>query len=71
MTASRMSPSIFITANGSANEQYILMETTNLLRPLVWTPVLTNTFDNSGALDLSTNIINPNTPKEYYILQVQ
>ncbi|HTV39651.1 MAG TPA: autotransporter-associated beta strand repeat-containing protein [Candidatus Sulfotelmatobacter sp.] len=60
-----------ITANGSANEQYVLMESTNVLTPLPWAPVLTNTFNNSGVLNLSTNIINPNTPEEYYILQVQ
>ena len=59
-----------IKASGSGNEQFVLMESTNLLSPLPWTPVLTNTFNN-GALNLSTNIINTNTPDEYYILQVQ
>ena len=60
-----------IMANGSANEPYVLMESTNLLRPLPWTPVLTNTFNNSGVLNLSTNVVNLNTPDEYYILQTQ
>ncbi|HEV2454295.1 MAG TPA: autotransporter-associated beta strand repeat-containing protein [Verrucomicrobiae bacterium] len=57
--------------NGPANTPYVLMESTNLLQPLPWTPVLTNSFNNSGGLNLSTNVVNPNTPDEYYILQVQ
>lgn len=56
--------------NGPANGQFILMESTNLLTPLPWTPVLTNNFGNTGTLNLSTNIIRANTPDEYYILQV-
>jgi hypothetical protein len=40
------------------------------LRSLPWTPVLTNNFGGSGTLNLSTNIIQANTPDEYYILQV-
>jgi hypothetical protein len=60
-----------MATNGPANTSYVLMETTNLLTPLPWIPVLTNTFNNNGVLNLSTNIINPNTPDEYYILQVQ
>jgi hypothetical protein len=57
--------------NGPDNAPYVLMGSTNLLTPLPWTPLLTNSFNNSGVLNLSTNIINPNTPDEYYILQVQ
>ncbi|MGH7943191.1 MAG: beta strand repeat-containing protein, partial [Limisphaerales bacterium] len=65
-------PTLTIVANnGPANAAFVLMETTNILTPLPWTPVLTNSFDGSGGLDLSTNIISPNVPVEFYILQVQ
>jgi hypothetical protein len=30
--------------------------------------VLTNSFDGSGNLNLSTNIINPSNVQEFYIL---
>jgi autotransporter-associated beta strand protein len=55
--------------NGTANGQFILLGTTNVALPLsAWTPVLTNTFDNSGSLDLSTNIVDPNIPQQFYII---
>lgn len=59
-----------ITATGgSANEPFVLLQSTNVTTPLTnWMPVLTNNFDGSGNLDLSTNIINPNNPLEFYIL---
>ncbi len=61
-----------IVASGApANAQYVLMESTNVTKPLPWTPVFTNNFNGVGALNLSTNVINPNIPYEYYILQVQ
>jgi len=34
-----------------------------------WTSVLTNSFDGTGNLNLSTNIVNPNNPSEFYILE--
>lgn len=59
-------------ANGSNGGQFVLLESTNLLLPLgQWTPVLTNNFDGSGNLNLSTNIINPGNPQEFYLLQMQ
>jgi hypothetical protein len=55
--------------NGVANGQYILLQSTNLVKPLAqWTPVLTNLFDSNGNLSLSTNIINGGIPVEFYIL---
>jgi hypothetical protein len=59
-----------ITAtNGSADGQFVLLQSTNVALPLAnWAPVLTNTFDGSGNLDLSTNIANPDAPQEFYIL---
>ena len=56
---------------GSDGGNFVLLESTNLALPLSqWTPVLTNSFDSSGNLNLSTNILNPATPEEFYILQV-
>jgi fibronectin-binding autotransporter adhesin len=61
-----------ITAtNGADGGQYVLLESTNLLQPLnQWTPVLTNNFDGSGNLNLSTNVINSQNPQEFYLLQM-
>jgi hypothetical protein len=59
-----------LTGTGPASTPYVLMDSTNLLRPLPWTPVLTNSFTSGGLLNLSTNIVNANIPDQYYILQV-
>ncbi len=58
-----------MATNGADNGQYVLMETTNLLAPIVWTPVLTNNFGANGTISLTTNVINPGVPVEFYILQ--
>ncbi|HEV2437759.1 MAG TPA: autotransporter-associated beta strand repeat-containing protein [Verrucomicrobiae bacterium] len=59
-----------ITAtNGAANGTFVLLESTNLAAPLTnWVPVLTNTFDASGNLNLSTNVVNRAVPQEFFIL---
>jgi hypothetical protein len=64
-------PTLTLTAtNGAYGGKYTLLESVSLALPLSqWTPVLTNTFDGSGDLNLSTNIINPNNPQEFYLLQ--
>ena len=55
--------------NGAPSGQYVLLGTTNVALPLnQWTPVLTNNFDGSGMLNLSTNIVNLALPREFYIL---
>ena len=61
-----------MTANNApANGQFTLVGSTNLTLPLKqWKPILTNSFDSNGNLNLSTNIINPGIPLEFYILQV-
>ena len=61
-----------ITGSGGAgNGQYVLLGSTNLLLPISqWTPILTNTFDSSGNLNLSTNVVAPGTPQEFYLLQM-
>jgi autotransporter-associated beta strand protein len=58
--------------NGAPSGQFTLLESTNLLLPLnQWTPVLTNNLNASGALvNFSTNIINPASPQEFYLLQM-
>jgi autotransporter-associated beta strand protein len=65
-------PTLTITGSGGASGgQYVLLGSTNLLLPLnQWTPILTNTFDSNGNLNLSTNIINSNYPQEFYLLQM-
>ena len=62
-----------ITAtNGPVNTAYVLLESTNVALALTnWTPVLTNSFNGSGDINLSTNVINSSNPQEYYILQTQ
>jgi autotransporter-associated beta strand protein len=55
--------------NGANGGQFVLLGSTNVLLPFSqWTPILTNNFDGSGNLNLSTNIINPAVPLQFYIL---
>ncbi len=60
-----------ITAtNGVYNGNFVLLESTNLLKPVAqWTRVLTNSFNASGTLNLSTNVVTPGTPEEFYLLE--
>jgi hypothetical protein len=66
-------PTLTIKAiNGSTNGLYALLTSTNVQVQLSqWTRVLTNQFDASGNLNLSTNIINPADPRRFFILQMQ
>jgi hypothetical protein len=58
--------------NGTANGQYILLQSTNLALPMIqWSPALTNSFDSNGNFNLSTNIVSPNTPREFYRVKTQ
>lgn len=58
--------------NGADNGTYVLLESTNAALPLgQWMPVLTNTFNSNGSLNLSTNIVNSNNLQEFYILETQ
>ncbi|HTV39091.1 MAG TPA: hypothetical protein VMF08_00840 [Candidatus Sulfotelmatobacter sp.] len=57
-------------SGGVVNSTFVLLENTNLLTPVSqWTPVLTNTFNVSGLLNLSTNVVQPAVPQEFYILE--
>ena len=55
--------------NGQDGAQYMLVGTTNLNPPVVWKPILTNNFDVNGDINLSTNILNPAVPDEFYMLE--
>lgn len=65
-------PTLTITAaKGAMDGQFVLLQSTNLALPLgQWTPVLTNSFDGNGNLNLSTNIINSNNPEMFYLLEM-
>lgn len=55
--------------NGAMSGRYVLLGTTNLTLPLnQWTPLLTNNFAPNGSLNLSTNIVNPALPQQFYML---
>jgi hypothetical protein len=66
-------PTLTVTAtNGPANGIFVLLKSTDVTLGLSqWTPVLTNSFDANGALSLSTNVVNPSTPHQFYILKAQ
>ncbi len=56
--------------NGANGGQYVLLGTTNVALPLSqWTPILTNSFDGGGNLNLSTNILNPVVSLEFFRLK--
>jgi autotransporter-associated beta strand protein len=59
----------FSAANGTANGPFRLLSSTNLLTPVAqWIPVFTNSFDSNGSVNLSTNVVVPGIPQEYYLI---
>lgn len=50
--------------NGTPNYPYILQSTTNLIPPIVWKSVRTNSADNSGIWQFTDN--NLNADQKYY-----
>jgi autotransporter-associated beta strand protein len=55
--------------NGTPSGNYVLLGSTNVALPVAqWIPLLTNAFDGSGSFNLSTNIVNPGVPVQFYIL---
>jgi hypothetical protein len=59
-------------ANGPANGPFVLLQSGDVTTPRSqWTPVLTNSFDGSGFVSLSTNVVNQSNPRQFYILQTQ
>ncbi|HEX4262889.1 MAG TPA: LamG-like jellyroll fold domain-containing protein [Verrucomicrobiae bacterium] len=62
---------IFSGSNGPANQNFVVLTSTNLATPLAnWVPVLTNSFDNNGNFN-ATNVINAAAGRGFYLLQVQ
>ncbi len=60
----------FTEVGGGSNVQFVLYSTTNISTPVgLWTPVLTNRFDASGAFHF-TNQFNPGVPRLFYRLIV-
>jgi Tfp pilus assembly protein PilX len=66
-------PTLAITAtNGPANGPFTFLATADITLPLAqWSPVLTNSFDGSGAINLVTNAVDPAKPHQFYILRTQ
>ena len=58
-------------SNGTPGSNYIVLTSTNVATPLAsWTPVLTNTYDGTGAFH-ATNAINPANRRGFYIIRSQ
>jgi hypothetical protein len=58
--------------NGPPNGKYVWLKSSDPALPLAqWAPVFTNTFDANGNINLSTNIVNPSNPREFYILRTE
>jgi len=56
--------------NGSSGRNYYVLTSTNVALPLnQWTPILTNSFDGSGAFS-ATNSVSAGSPRQFYLLQV-
>lgn len=56
---------------GTVNATFFLFASTNLLTPTaLWTPILTNQFDQFGVFDYTT-LHNPAVPQRFFLLQEQ
>jgi hypothetical protein len=61
-----------IATNGPANAAFVLLESATATLPLAqWTPVVTNSFDANGYMNLSPNVVNPNNPHRFYTLRIE
>ena len=55
---------------GASNVLFVLFATTNVAQPVdLWTPILTNHFNASGAFDI-TNLYDPSQPQKYFRFSV-
>ena len=62
----------FTATNGPPNGAFVLLQSGDVKTSLSqWTPVLTNSFDGSGSISLSTNVVNPSNAQQFYILHTQ
>ncbi len=53
---------------GVAGNSYAVLSATNLNSPVVWTPVVTNTFNGGGSFSY-TNTVNPGMPSLFLRIQ--
>ena len=61
-----------VATNGPANGTFVLLQSATVTQPTAqWTPIFTNSFDANGAVSLSTNVVDPANPHQFYILRVQ
>ena len=59
-----------LTAVGPANGAFALLGSADVTLQLAqWTSVLTGSFDANGNLTLSSTVVNPSNPREYYVLR--
>jgi uncharacterized repeat protein (TIGR03803 family) len=64
-------PNLVINAIGQGSGTYETLMSTNPLSPFSeWTPVATNILSASGSFSV-TNVINPNRPQCFYMLQAR
>lgn len=55
---------------GAPNGTYYVLTSTNVALPLVnWTRVTTNLFDSTGGFS-ATNVVDPNVPQQFFLLQL-
>jgi hypothetical protein len=56
--------------NGANNGQYVLLGSTNVsLQLTLWSPVMSNVFAPDGSFNVTTNVVNPAVPRQFYILR--
>jgi len=56
--------------NGQDGGPYTVYGTTNLSPPVIWTPIFTNNFNATGAINnLSTNVVKTAVPDEFFLLE--
>jgi autotransporter-associated beta strand protein len=62
---------IIISGTGGApGGSYYVLASTNVALPLInWTPLATNAFTSSGAF-VFTNAVNPDFPRQFFLLQL-
>jgi autotransporter-associated beta strand protein len=61
---------VFTGTGGVAGSNYYLLSSTNVAAPLAsWARLLTNQFDGNGHFNF-TNVMNTNTPQEFYLLEL-
>jgi len=59
-----------LTATGPANGPFVLLRSANAALPLAqWTSALTGSFDGNGNLSVSSGVVNPSDPQQFYILR--